>query len=143
MKKKFLKRSIKGGVMAETAMVIPMLLGITLFIVEFGNVLYLINSLNQIARYAARYAAVNPTASTTTLKSASNASAILPDSSNLTLTVSPLPSGSRSFGDTLTVTVSYTYTPILNPYALLQFSSLNTWSPTISSKASTTVEVTQ
>lgn len=126
-------RNKKGSVMVEAALTIPLILGITLFIIEFGNVLYLNNSLSQISRSAARYASVTPAYTQTNIVEASGANSLLPDPSKLTLTITPAPGTAKSVGTTITVTTSYNYTPIVNPFGL--FKSDNPWLPSIMSTA--------
>ena len=132
-------RSCKGSVMAEAALIIPMLVGVTFFIIEFGNVLYLANSLNQISRTAARYASVTPTYTQQDLINVSGAMTLLPDVSKLTLTINPAPGAAKTVGATLTVTVQYAYTPIINPFGLLM--SGQAWAPTIMSASVSRAEV--
>ena len=114
-------------------------LGILFFLIEFGLVLNLTNSLNQIARTTARYASVTTSYTQQNLVTASGASSILPDVSKLTLTISPTIGTARSVGTTITVTAQYSYTPILNPFALLN--SSNSWAPTVKSVAVSRCEV--
>ena len=122
-------RSYKGSVIAETALAIPLLLGITFVIIEFGNVLYLTNTLNQISRFAARSASVTQSYTQQGLIDASKASSLLPDVSKLTLNVTPAPGAARSVGATITVTAQYSYTPIVNPFGF--FNSNTSWAPKI------------
>ena len=136
------KRSLrlnKGSVLVEAAFTIPILLGIMFLIIEFGNVLYLINSLNQISRSAARYASVTTTYSNQDLITASGANNLLPDPSKLTLTITPTAGSKKSVGTTITVSVSYSYTPIINPFKF--FKASDSWAPTISSSAVARSEV--
>lgn len=139
MRKFYLIRSKKGAVMAEFALSIPILLTILFFIIEFGNILYLSNTLNQVARSAVRYAAMNPSATTTQLATAAGASSSLPNATDLTLVVSPTAGTSRSVGDTITVTASWNYTPFINPFGFL--SPGTAWSPSIMTTAIGRVEV--
>ena len=132
-------RHAKGSVMAEAALTIPILVGISFVIIEFGNVLYLSNSINQIGRSAARYASVTLSYTQQDLINASGASSIIKDVSKLTLTISPTIGTTRSVGTTITVTAQYSYTPILNPFALLN--SSNSWAPTVKSVAVARCEV--
>ncbi|MBI3589904.1 MAG: pilus assembly protein [Candidatus Melainabacteria bacterium] len=125
------KRSLEGSVIVEAAIVIPILVAITFFIIEFGIVLYLTNSLNQIARSAARYASVTPSYTNQGLIDASGASKLVPSISALTLTVTPAPGAAVSVGTTITVNVKYAYTPIINPFGLI--GSKSSWAPTINS----------
>ncbi len=127
--RKKINRSYKGSVMAEAALAIPLLLGITFVIIEFGNVLYLTNTLNQISRSAARYASVTPSYTQQGLIDASKASSLLPDISKLTLNVTPAPGTARSIGATITVTAQYSYIPLVNPFGF--FNSNQAWAPTI------------
>ncbi len=135
-KKNISNRSEKGAVIAEAALVLPLLLAVLFFIIEFGIVLYLSNSLNQIARTAARYASVTTSYTNQDLVNYTMASSILPNVNNLSLTSSP---SSRMVGDAITITVNYTYTPILNPFGLLY--SSNSWSPTVRSVSVARAEV--
>ena len=129
----FLKRSIyrshKGSIIAEAALIIPILVGVTFFIIEFGNVLYLTNTLNQIARTAARYASVTSSYTQQQLIDVSGANALLPDISKFTLTIDPVPGAQRSVGAPITVNVQYNYIPIINPFGL--FNSDQSWTPII------------
>lgn len=135
-----LHRDNKGAVMAEFALAVPILIGILFFVIEFGNILYLSNSLNQIARSAARYAAVNTSYTSATLKTAANSSSILPIPASLTLSFSP--SSSVMVGDAITITASYSYTPMVNLYRFFSFfTSSATWTPTLSSVAVSRAEV--
>ena len=137
--KKSFKRSSKGSLIAEAALIIPILLGITFFITEFGNVLYLLDTLNQISRTAARYAAVTSAYTQESLIDASGANTLLPDINKLTLTAVPAPGAQRNIGATITITVQYNYIPIINPFGL--FNSNNSWSPIIKSSSVARSEV--
>ena len=125
--------------MAEAAIIIPLLVGVSFFIIEFGNVLYLTNTLNQISRTAVRYASVTPVYSQQDLVNVSGAMSLLPDVSKLTLTISPTPGSQKSVGAQITVNVQYAYTPILNPFGF--FNSNNTWAPIIMSASVGRAEV--
>src|SRR3989338_9259733 len=92
------KRVIKGSVMAEAAILIPILVGVTFFMVEFGNVLYLTNTLNQIARTAARYASVTPSYTQQQLIDQSGANSLLPDISKFSLDITPGPAVQKIVG---------------------------------------------
>lgn len=135
----FIMRKNTGSVLAEAALVIPLLVGITFFIIEFGNVLHLNNSTNQIARTAARFASVTPSYTNQQLIDASRAQDILPNVSRLTLTVTPAGGAQRNVGATITVTAQYNYTPIINPFRLLE--SNQVWAPVIRSTAVARSEV--
>ena len=139
IQKKLITRSSKGALMAEAALMIPILLGVTFFMIEFGNVLYLSNTLNQIARSAARYASVTSSYTQQSLISQSGASSLLKDVSKLTLTITPAPGAARSVGATITVNVQYSYTPVINPFGLLN--SNHSWAPTIKSASVARSEV--
>ena len=134
------KRNIKAAVMAEFVLSIPILLSILFFIIEFGNLFYYSNTVNYIARAAARYAAMNPTASESALISQAGSASAVSDVSGITLTVTPAPGATRNVGDTLTVEVEWDYVPIFNPFNLLD-ASHTTWAPTITSTAISRVEV--
>ncbi|OGI08909.1 MAG: hypothetical protein A3I68_03465 [Candidatus Melainabacteria bacterium RIFCSPLOWO2_02_FULL_35_15] len=133
------KRVIKGSVMAEAAILIPILLGVTFFIIEFGNVLYLTNTLNQISRTAARYASVTPSYTQQGIIDASGASSLVPDISKFTLTVTPAPGVQRSVGSTITVEVQYDYIPIINPFGF--FNINQDWVPVVRSSSVARSEV--
>lgn len=133
------KRAIKGSVMAEAAILIPILLGVTFFIIEFGNVLYLTNTLNQISRTAARYASVTPSYTQQGIIDASGASSLVPDISKFTLTVTPAPGVQRSVGSTITVEVQYGYIPIINPFGF--FNINQDWVPVVRSSSVARSEV--
>lgn len=133
------KRAIKGSVMAEAAILIPILLGVTFFIIEFGNVLYLTNTLNQISRTAARYASVTPSYTQQGIIDASGASSLVPDISKFTLTVTPAPGVQRSVGATITVEVQYDYIPIINPFGF--FNINQDWVPVVRSSSVARSEV--
>lgn len=137
--KKYFTRSSYGGIMVEAAIIIPLLLGVTFFIIEFGNVLYLSNTLNQIARTTARYASVTPSYTQQDLINASGASSLLSDVSKLTLTIAPSPGSAKTVGTTITVNVSYSYVPIINPFGF--FNSNQSWAPQIMSASVTRAEV--
>ena len=124
-------RSHNGSVIVEAAFMIPILVGITFFIVEFGNVLYLTNSLNQISRTAARIASVTPSYTNQLLIDGSGASSLLRDLSKFTLIINPPSGTSRSVGAQISVTAQYNYTPIINPFGLL--SSNQAWQPILMS----------
>ncbi len=138
--KSLFRRNKNGAVMAEAALVLPILIGITFAITELGNILYISNSLNQLARTIARYASVSQTYTNNGLLTQSGASSIV-NTSNVTLTISPAAGASRNVGDQITVTLRYAYTPIVNPYRL--FNSTATWISTISSSAVSRSEVKQ
>ena len=136
------KRSNKGTVIAEAAFILPLLLAVLFFIIEFGIVLNLVNNLNQIARSAARYAAVTATYTQQDLLTAANASSLVPDTSKLTLTISPTIGSTKNVGNTITVTTQYNYTPILNPYGLLILTmSSSNWAPVVKGAAVARAEV--
>lgn len=138
--KKLLTRKRSGAVMAEAALVLPILIGITFAITELGNILYISNSLNQLARTIARYASVSQNYTNAGLLTQSGAASIV-DTSKVTLTISPAAGASRNVGDQISVTLRYAYTPIVNPYRL--FSSSATWISSISSSAVSRSEVKQ
>lgn len=140
VKKLNLFRSQNGAVMAEAALVIPLLIGITFVITEFGNVLYISNSLNQVARTMARYAAVSQNYTTNGLLTSAGASSVL-NTSNITATITPNAGASRNIGDTITVTLVYSYTPIVNPFRL--FNSNSNWAPNLRTSAVSRSEVKQ
>ena len=133
-------RTEKGVVTAEAALVFPLLLAVLLFIIEFGLVLYLANSMNQIARTAARYASVTANYTQSATLTASGASAIVPDISKLTLTISPTPGSMVSVGASITVTAQYNYTPIVNPFSLIP-NSMVSWAPLVRSTSVARAEV--
>lgn len=132
-------RNEDGAVIAEAALVLPLLVGILFFIIEFGLVMYFSNSLNQVARTAARYASLTTSYTQSGVETASGASIVLPDSMNFSLTITPTPGSAKSIGDTITVTVQYTYVPVINPYGL--FNSMLSWAPVIKSYAISRAEV--
>lgn len=125
--------------MAETALVIPILLGIVLFIYEFGSVFYISNSLSQIARSAVRYASVTSSYTQQNVIDASGANSLLPDIAKFTLTITPSPGIVKKVGDVITVNVQYNYTPIINPFGL--FNSSQPWAPVLKSTAVARSEV--
>ena len=125
--------------MSEAAIVLPILVGITFFIIEFGNVLYLSNTLNQIARSTARYASVTSSYTQQDLINASGANSLLQDVSKLTLTAIPSPGSSKTVGSTITINVQYNYTPLLNPFGL--FNSSYSWAPVLMSSSIARSEV--
>lgn len=133
------KRSSSGSVIAEAALVIPILLGICFVIIEFGNVLYLTNTLSQISRAAARYASVTPTYSQQDLVTASGASSLLNDVAKLTLTITPAPGAAKTIGATITVEAQYVYIPIVNPFKI--FNSNQSWAPVVKSSSVARAEV--
>ena len=135
----FLNHSTRGSIMGEAALIIPILLGVTFFIIEFGNVLYLSNSLNQISRTAARYASVTPAYTQQGAINASGAMTLVSDINKLTLTITPAPGTARSVGETITVSVQYNYTPIINPFGL--FNSNQSWAPIVKSSSTARSEV--
>lgn len=137
--KNYFKRKNTGSVLAEAALTIPLIAAITFFIVEFGNVLYLSNSLNQITRSAARFASVTPSYTNSQLIQASGAQNILPNVSRLTLNITPASGTQRNVGATITVTAQYNYTPIINPFKLLD--SNYPWMPQIMSVSTSRSEV--
>lgn len=137
--KNYFKRRNTGSVLAEAVLTIPLIVGITFFIAEFGNVLFLSNSLNQITRSAARFASVTPAYTNNQLIQASRAQNILPDVSRLTLNVTPASGAQRNVGATITVTAQYNYTPTINPFRLLDCNS--PWMPQIMSTSTSRSEV--
>ena len=138
--KKLFKRSKNGSVMVEAALVIPLLVGVTFFIIEFGNVLYISNSLSQVARTAARYASVTPAYTQQGAYDASGASSLLKNASTkLTLTITPSPGTAKVVGTKITVSVKYSYTPLINPFGLL--GSNKKWAPVLNSASVSRSEV--
>ena len=133
------QRTVKGSVMVEAAILIPILIGVTFFIIEFGNVLYLTNTLNQISRTAARYASVTPSYTQQGIIDVSGASSLVPDISKFTLTVTPAPGAQRDVGSTITIQVQYNYTPIINPFGF--FDVNQTWAPVVRSSSIARSEV--
>lgn len=109
-------RTVKGAILTEAALLIPLLAFISFCILEFCNILYLMNTLNFISQYSSRYAAVNPNADYSEILNATHVNKLLPDSSNLTINISPSPGNSRSIGSKITTTLSYNYTPLINPF---------------------------
>ena len=138
-KKNKFPRYTHGSIISEAALVIPILIGVSFVIIEFGNVLYLYNSLSQIARTAARYAAVTSSYTQESLISASGASSVLSDVSKLTLNITPAPGEVRNIGDIITVNLQYNYTPVINPFRL--FNSNQSWAPVIKSSSVARSEV--
>lgn len=132
-------RSKRGGVLVEAALVIPILAGITFFIIEISNVLFLMNSLNQVAREACRYAAVTQSYTEEDLITASGARTLLPDTSRLILNIDPAPGTSKNVGTKITVSVEYNYTPMINPFGI--FNLDRTWLPSIKSSSVARSEV--
>ena len=126
-------RSARGGILVEAALAIPILTGLTFFIVEISNVLFLTNSLNQVAREACRYAVVTPSYTKEGLITASGAKQLIPNISKLTLNIDPVPGTNRNAGTKITVNVEYNYTPIINPFGI--FNSDKLWIPSIKSSA--------
>jgi len=123
----------------EAALVIPLLIGVTFFVFEFGNVLYISNTLNQISREAARYAVVTPNFTEEELINATKAQELVPDIERLTITIEPPIGTTRSVGTTVTINVEYDYTPIINPFGF--FNSSNKWAPKIRSSTVARSEV--
>ena len=134
-----LNRTYIGSIMAEAAFAIPILLGIVFFVIEFGTVMYIANSLTQIARSAARYASVTTSYTNQDLINATNAKSLLPDVSKLTLSITPAIGGQKSIGTTISVTAQYNYTPIINPFGL--FKSSQIWAPVLTKTSVTRAEV--
>lgn len=139
LKQSFKSRSPRGSVMTEAAFVIVLLIGITFFMIEFGNVLHLTNTLSQISRSAVRYASVTPFYTQEDLVNASGANILLQDVSKLTLTINPNLGAEKEVGTQITVNVQYTYTPILNPFSF--FNSNQSWAPLIMSASVARAEV--
>lgn len=135
----FLKRTYKGSVMVEAALFIPIFLGITFFMIEFGNILYLTNTLNQISRTAARYASVTSSYTQQQLIDSSGASLLLPDITKFTLTITPVLGAPKSVGSTINVEVQYSYIPIINPFGF--FNVNQTWVPVVRSSSIARSEV--
>ncbi len=133
------RQNCRAGVMVEAAILIPILVGITFCIVEFGNVLYLTNTLNQIARTAARYASVTSTYTQQQLVNESGASSVLPDISKFSLTITPAPGVQKNVGTVITVQVQYSYIPTVNPFGF--FYSNQSWTPVIRSSSVARSEV--
>lgn len=132
-------RTHYGSVLAEAALVIPILIGVTLFTIEFGRVIYITNSINQVARSTARIASVTTSYTTSQLINSSGAMNLLPDVSRLTLTITPAPGSARTIGTRITVTAQYNYNPIVNPFGILNSGS--PWAPVIKSTSVTLSEV--
>ena len=132
-------RNSSGSIIVEAALIIPILLGITFFIIEFGNILYISNSLNQIARSVARIASVTSSYTNQQLITESGATSLLKDISKFSLTISPASGMSRAVGAQISVTAQYNYTPIINPFKLLN--SNQSWSPVLRSIAISRSEV--
>ena len=126
--KKF-HRAQSGAVLAEAAIIIPLILGLLFFIIEFGNVFYLTNTLNQISRTAVRYASVTSSYTTGDLITQSMAGSLIPDIARFTLAIDPAPTSPRNVGTTITVSVQYNYLPIINPFGF--FNSNQEWMPVL------------
>ncbi len=122
-------RSLHGSILAEAALAIPLVIAALFFIIEFGNVLYLNNSVNQISRSAARHISVNSTYTNQDLINISGAMNILPDVGKLTFAITPQSGAQIRVGDAITVVTQYNYTPIVNPYRLLFLN--NSWAPAV------------
>lgn len=128
-----------GSLMAEAALIIPILLGIAIFIIELGNIFNLTNHLNQAARSAARYAAVTTSYTQQDLIDKSGASELFSDITKFSLTASPLAGSAKSVGTTISITTQYTYTPVANPFGF--FGSSNSWAPVLTGSSSVRSEV--
>lgn len=135
------KRDNRGVVMAELALGIPLLLVVMFVIIELGNTIYISNSINQVARTAARYAATNENYTISDVKDYATLHGVdyvVPDISLLNLGISPTP-GTQNVGDIIIVTVVYAYVPFVNPFGLL--GSNQSWSPTLVARAISRSEV--
>lgn len=128
MKRKYI-RSNKGSVLAEAAIIIPLILGLLFFIIEFGNVFFLTNTLNQISRTTARYASVTSSYTMQDLINQSRAGSLLPDISRFNLTIDPAVTSVKNVGTTITINVQYNYLPIINPFGF--FNSNQNWQPVL------------
>ena len=138
IKRSYLRQS-NGNILVEAALVIPLLVGITFFVVEFGNVFYLMNGLSQVARNAARFASVTPAYTQQDLINASGANSMLPDIKKFSLTIIPSAGSQRFVGAAITVTVQYNYTPYINPFGL--FNIDKPWAPVLRSSSVVRSEV--
>lgn len=97
-----------GSVIVETALILPMLMALTLGIVQYGIILNASNALTQIARESARAAALSPYSDVNiraNVKAQCAKTAILySDISNVG--IDP-PLGSRVAGGSITVSLTY------------------------------------
>ncbi len=138
--RKLFFRGNKGSVIGEAAIVIPLMLVITFGITEFGNIFFIKNKLSQLARAISRNASVSQNYNNADLLTQVNASALI-DTSMLTFNISPTAGASRNIGDTITVTLSYSYDPVINPLRVID--SMATWISSINSSAAARSEVRQ
>ncbi|MGH7842627.1 MAG: TadE/TadG family type IV pilus assembly protein [Steroidobacteraceae bacterium] len=106
--------------MVELAMIAPVFLIGLLVGIQFALIGASSLSLTQAAYQGARYAAVNPSADATAVKTAIDAVAS-PTISGYTMTMTPS-IAPRSFGTNVQVTLTYAVTPILsNPFLGIPF----------------------
>jgi len=140
--KRFFKRGFFGAVLAETALILPIVLGVTFAVIEFGRIFYYVNSLNHICRASARYASIGPNYTTTRLKTLSNATTLIPSAITITLTVSPTTGTVRLVGDLITVTASIPFDPVFPDFIKLFTGGTSTmWPTTLTVRATNRVEV--
>lgn len=108
----------RGTAMVEFAIVaglifIPLVFGI----IEFGRVIWAKNMVTAAAREGVRYAIVHGSSSGSVADSASIANYVKGRTQLSPIVVRPSWTGTKDPGDTVTVTVQYTYTPIVNVIA--------------------------
>ncbi len=115
------RRLSHGAVMLETAIVLPILLLFLIGTITIGMGIFCSEQVAAVAREGARYAKVhggqyatetgNSAATSSTIKTAVEGLAVGLVPANLTLTANPSPVGAQ--GTTVSVTVSYSWTPLM------------------------------
>lgn len=130
-----LERSNRGQAMIEFAMVLPLLILIIMGVFDLGRAIYGYNVISNSAREGARYGIVHAHQTgpndldTTGIRSTAISKAIGVDPADITSVTSTC-SSTCEFGNTLSVTVNYTFHPLT-----LYFFTLN-----LSGKATMTIE---
>ena len=118
MKKTFGKGALnarkRGAALVEFALVLPILLLLSMGIIQYGIIFNATNSVSQIAREGGRSAAVNGLKANgdalieQSVRNAAASTGLVVDPTDLTIAISPPPSDpKRAAGEPITVSVTY------------------------------------
>lgn len=104
----------EGGAMAvEFAILFPIYMTIVIMVIEFARLAYIQTAVYYAAEQATRFAIVNFDATTEDITAEARSSLVAVDSSNLNAIVVTDPTDPTTGTKLVSVTVNYTFTPIL------------------------------
>ncbi len=105
------KAALQGQSLLEFALILPLLLLFVLGLFDLGYAVFLDNTISNAAREGARMYIVKAN-DVTAVRTHVIAATTLPDNPDLNVALIPRVASQREFGYPITVTVTYTYTPI-------------------------------